>query len=122
VLDFDKPALDDVGGAQLRHRCRGRWFARSTSKASIALSTPSSSVLRGLAVQVLVSVHGADEAVRDLLDLRLTRYPLLDRGSNRSSKTDHRPMKLHYQRSSNGALPRGLFFGDLRENCIRLLL
>jgi len=32
-------------------------------------------VLRRLAMQGLVSVHRADEAVRDLLDLRITRYP-----------------------------------------------
>jgi predicted nucleic acid-binding protein len=34
-------------------------------------------VLRRLALQGLVSVHRADEAVRDLLDLRITRYPHL---------------------------------------------
>jgi predicted nucleic acid-binding protein len=32
-------------------------------------------VLRRLALQGLVSVHRADEAVRDLLDLRISRYP-----------------------------------------------
>src|ERR1700740_1244883 len=32
-------------------------------------------VLRRLALQGLVSVRRADEAVRDLLDLRITRYP-----------------------------------------------
>jgi predicted nucleic acid-binding protein len=31
-------------------------------------------VLRRLALQGMVSVHRADQAVRDLLDLRLTRY------------------------------------------------
>jgi hypothetical protein len=71
---------------------------------------------------VVISVHGADEAVRDLLDLRLTRDPRRDHGSNQSSTTDHRPMKLLYQRSGNGAFHVRLFFGDLRENCIRLLL
>src|ERR1700685_2668941 len=34
-------------------------------------------VLRRLALQAVVSVHRADEAVRDLLDLRITRYPHL---------------------------------------------
>ena len=34
-----------------------------------------SQVLRRLALQGLVSVHRAHEAVRDLLDLRITRYP-----------------------------------------------
>jgi len=34
-------------------------------------------VLRRLALQGVVSVRRADEAVRDLLDLRLTRYPHL---------------------------------------------
>jgi predicted nucleic acid-binding protein len=34
-------------------------------------------VLRRLALQGLVSVRRADEAVRDLLDLRITRYPHL---------------------------------------------
>jgi predicted nucleic acid-binding protein len=32
-------------------------------------------VLRRLALQGLIPVHRIDEAVRDLLDLRLTRYP-----------------------------------------------
>jgi predicted nucleic acid-binding protein len=34
-------------------------------------------VLRRLALQGVVSVHRADQAVRDLLDLRITRYPHL---------------------------------------------
>jgi predicted nucleic acid-binding protein len=34
-------------------------------------------VLRRLALQGVVAVHRADEAVRDLLDLRITRYPHL---------------------------------------------
>jgi predicted nucleic acid-binding protein len=34
-------------------------------------------VLRRLALQGVVPVHRADEAVRDLLDLRITRYPHL---------------------------------------------
>jgi len=34
-------------------------------------------VLRRLALQGVVSVRRADEAVRDLLDLRITRYPHL---------------------------------------------
>ncbi len=34
-------------------------------------------VLRRLALQGVVSEHRADEAVRDLLDLRITRYPHL---------------------------------------------
>ena len=34
-------------------------------------------VLRRLALQGVVSIHRADEAVRDLLDLRITRYPHL---------------------------------------------
>jgi len=34
-------------------------------------------VLRRLAMQGVVSAHRADEAVRDLLDLRITRYPHL---------------------------------------------
>jgi predicted nucleic acid-binding protein len=34
-------------------------------------------VLRRLALQGVVSAHRADEAVRDLLDLRITRYPHL---------------------------------------------
>jgi predicted nucleic acid-binding protein len=32
-------------------------------------------VLRRLALQGVISAHRADEAVRDLLDLRITRYP-----------------------------------------------
>jgi predicted nucleic acid-binding protein len=32
-------------------------------------------VLRRLALQGLISAHRADEALRDLLDLRITRYP-----------------------------------------------
>jgi predicted nucleic acid-binding protein len=34
-------------------------------------------VLRRLALQGVVPVHRADDAIRDLLDLRLTRYPHL---------------------------------------------
>jgi predicted nucleic acid-binding protein len=34
-------------------------------------------VLRRLSLQRVVSAHRADEAVRDLLDLRVTRYPHL---------------------------------------------
>jgi predicted nucleic acid-binding protein len=34
-------------------------------------------VLRRLAVRGVISAHRADEAVRDLLDLRITRYPHL---------------------------------------------
>jgi predicted nucleic acid-binding protein len=34
-------------------------------------------VLRRLALQGVVPVHRADDAVRDLLDLRITRYPHL---------------------------------------------
>ena len=34
-------------------------------------------VLRRLALQGVVSVHRADQAVRDLLDLRISRYPHL---------------------------------------------
>jgi predicted nucleic acid-binding protein len=34
-------------------------------------------VLRRLALQGVVPVHRVDEAVRDLLDLRITRYPHL---------------------------------------------
>ncbi len=34
-------------------------------------------VLRRLALEGVVSAHRADEAVRDLLDLRITRYPHL---------------------------------------------
>src|SRR6266446_5789623 len=34
-------------------------------------------VLRRLALQGVVSVHRADQAVRDLLDLRIARYPHL---------------------------------------------
>ena len=34
-------------------------------------------VLRRLALQGMVAVRRADEAVRDLLDLRITRYPHL---------------------------------------------
>jgi predicted nucleic acid-binding protein len=34
-------------------------------------------VLRRLALQGVISAHRSDEAVRDLLDLRITRYPHL---------------------------------------------
>ena len=34
-------------------------------------------VLRRLALQAVISAHRADEAVADLLDLRITRYPHL---------------------------------------------
>jgi hypothetical protein len=41
------------------------------------LDLEATQVLRRLSLQRVVSAHRADEAVRDLLDLRVTRYPHL---------------------------------------------
>ena len=55
-----------------------RLYARNeTLHAPHLIDLEITQVLRRLASQGLVSVRRADEAVRDLLDLRITRYPHL---------------------------------------------
>ena len=55
-----------------------RLYSRSeTLHAPHLLDLEVTQVLRRLALQGVISVNRADEAVRDLLDLRVTRYPHL---------------------------------------------
>jgi predicted nucleic acid-binding protein len=53
-----------------------RIYSRSeTLHAPHLLDLEVTQVLRRLALQGLISAHRADDALRDLLDLRITRYP-----------------------------------------------
>jgi predicted nucleic acid-binding protein len=53
-----------------------RIYSRNeTLHAPHLLDLEATEVLRRLSLQRVVSAHRADEAVRDLLDLRVTRYP-----------------------------------------------
>lgn len=55
-----------------------RLYSRNeTLHAPHLLDLEATQVLRRLSLQRVVSAHRADEAVRDLLDLRVTRYPHL---------------------------------------------
>jgi predicted nucleic acid-binding protein len=59
-------------------RIENRIYSRNeTLHAPHLLDLEVTQVLRRLALQAVVSVHRAGEAVRDLLDLRITRYPHL---------------------------------------------
>jgi predicted nucleic acid-binding protein len=59
-------------------RVEKRIYSRNESlHAPQLLDLEVTQVLRRLALQGVVSLHRADEAVRDLLDLRITRYPHL---------------------------------------------
>jgi predicted nucleic acid-binding protein len=56
----------------------GRIYSRNeTLHAPQLLDLEATQVLRPLSLERVVSRHRADEAVRDLLDLRVTRYPHL---------------------------------------------
>src|SRR3979490_3573165 len=56
---------------------RGIYVHNATLPAPHLLDLEVTQVLRRLALQGVVSAPRADEAVRDLLDLRITRYPHL---------------------------------------------
>jgi predicted nucleic acid-binding protein len=62
----------------LRQSIEKRIYSRNESlHAPHLLDLEVTQVLRRLALQGVVSTHRADEAVSDLLDLRITRYPHL---------------------------------------------
>jgi predicted nucleic acid-binding protein len=66
--------LQTSAGQSIENRIYSR---NETLHAPQLLDLEVTQVLRRLALQGVVSVHRADEAVRDLLDLRITRYPHL---------------------------------------------
>jgi predicted nucleic acid-binding protein len=66
--------LQTSAGQSIENRIYSR---NETVHAPHLLDLEVTQVLRRLALQGVVSVHRADEAVRDLLDLRITRYPHL---------------------------------------------
>jgi predicted nucleic acid-binding protein len=66
--------LQTSAGQSIENRIYSR---NETLHAPHLLDLEVTQVLRRLALQRVVSVHRANEAVRDLLDLRITRYPHL---------------------------------------------
>jgi predicted nucleic acid-binding protein len=66
--------LQTSAGQNIDKRIYSRY---ETLHAPHLLDLEAMQVLRRLALQGVVSVRRADEAVRDLLDLRITRYPHL---------------------------------------------
>jgi predicted nucleic acid-binding protein len=77
VLDASA-AVDWLLQTSAGQRIERRIYSRNeTLHAPHLLDLEVAQVLRRLALQGVVPVHRADEAVRDLLDLRITRYPHL---------------------------------------------
>lgn len=66
--------LQTPAGQSIERRIYSR---NETLHAPHLLDLEATQVLRRLSLQRVVSAHRADEAVRDLLDLRVTRYPHL---------------------------------------------
>ena len=66
--------LQTSAGQSIENRIYSR---NETLHAPHLLDLEVAQVLRRLALQGVVSIHRADEAVRDLLDLRIARYPHL---------------------------------------------
>ena len=66
--------LQTSAGQSIENRIYSR---NETLHAPHLLDLEVTQVLRRLALKGVVSVHRADEAVRDLLDLRIARYPHL---------------------------------------------
>jgi predicted nucleic acid-binding protein len=66
--------LQTAAGQSIERRIYSR---NETLHAPHLLDLEATQVLRRLSLQRVVSAHRADEAVRDLLDLRVTRYPHL---------------------------------------------
>jgi predicted nucleic acid-binding protein len=66
--------LQTAAGQSIENRIYSR---NETLHAPHLLDLEVTQVLRRLALQRVVSIHRANEAVRDLLDLRITRYPHL---------------------------------------------
>jgi predicted nucleic acid-binding protein len=65
-------SLEDLEIGQIEKRIYSR---NESLHAPHLLDLEVTQVLRRLALQGVVPVHRVDEAVRDLLDLRITRYP-----------------------------------------------
>ncbi len=77
VLDASA-AVDWLLQTSAGHSIENRIYSTNeTLHAPHLLDLEVAQVLRRLARQGVVSIHRADEAVRDLLDLRITRYPHL---------------------------------------------
>ena len=77
VLDASA-AVDWLLQTSAGHSIENRIYSKNeTLHAPHLLDLEVAQVLRRLALQGVVSIHRADEAVRDLLDLRITRYPHL---------------------------------------------
>jgi predicted nucleic acid-binding protein len=77
VLDASA-AVDWLLQTSAGHSIERRIYSRNeTLHAPHLLDLEATQVLRRLSLQRVVSAHRADEAVRDLLDLRVTRYPHL---------------------------------------------
>ena len=75
VLDASA-AVDWLLQTAAGHRIENRIYSRNeTLHTPHLLDLEVTQVLRRLARQGIVSVRRANEAVRDLLDLRITRYP-----------------------------------------------
>lgn len=75
VLDASA-AIDWLLQTSAGQHIEKRIYSRSESlHAPHLLDLEVTQVLRRLAVKAVISAHRADEAVRDLLDLRITRYP-----------------------------------------------
>jgi predicted nucleic acid-binding protein len=66
--------LQTSAGQSIERRIYSR---NETLHAPHLLDLEATQVLRRLSLQRIVSAHRVDEAVRDLLDLRVTRYPHL---------------------------------------------
>jgi predicted nucleic acid-binding protein len=66
--------LQTLAGQNIERRIYSR---KETLHAPDLLDLEATQVLRRLSLQRVVPAHRADEAVRDLLDLRVTRYPHL---------------------------------------------
>ena len=66
--------LQTAAGQSIERRI---YSSNETLHAPHLLDLEATQVLRRLSRQRVVSAHRADEAVRDLLDLRVTRYPHL---------------------------------------------
>jgi predicted nucleic acid-binding protein len=64
--------LQTSAGQSIERRIYSR---KETLHAPDLLDLEATQVLRRLSLQRVVPAHRADEAVRDLLDLRVTRYP-----------------------------------------------
>jgi hypothetical protein len=74
MLYRKRVSLEDLEIGQIEKRIYSR---NESLHAPHLLDLEVTQVLRRLALQGVVPVHRVDEVVRDLLDLRITRYPHL---------------------------------------------